>query len=120
MTKPPTPKINCDRHHPCLSVPDVAAAVNFYTNKLGFTQAFTVGTPPTFGGVNLDAVQIFLSQGTANPQGCSLNFVVGNADDLYAFHRANGIEIAVPIEDRDYGLRDYSVLDLNGYRLSFG
>jgi hypothetical protein len=30
------------------------------------------------------------------------------------------LEIVVPVEDRDYGLRDYSVLDLNGYRLSFG
>ena len=118
MTTPP--KIDCERHHPCLAVPDIPAAIDFYTQKLGFTHAFTVGTPPTFAGLNLDTVQIFLSQGAPNPQGCSLNFVVGNAGDLYAFHRANGVEISVPIEDRDYGLRDYSILDLNGYRLSFG
>ncbi|HEX7860577.1 MAG TPA: VOC family protein [Verrucomicrobiae bacterium] len=118
MTMPP--KIDCERHHPCLSVPDIQAAVDFYTTKLGFTLGFTYGTPPTFAGVNLDAVQIFLSQGAANPKGCSLNFVVSNADDLFAFHRAKGLEVVVPIEDRDYGLRDYSVLDLNGYRLSFG
>ena len=120
MPKLLPPKIDCDRHHPCLSVPDISASVDFYINKLGFTVGFTVGTPPTFAGLNLDAVQIFLSQGAPNPQGCSLNFVVGNADDLYAFHRANGVEISAPIEDRDYGLRDYSILDLNGYRLSFG
>src|SRR5688500_17144340 len=47
--------VSCDRHHPCLSVPDVSAAVDFYTSKLGFTQAFTVGTPPAFAGLNLDA-----------------------------------------------------------------
>jgi hypothetical protein len=45
---------------------------------------------------------------------------VGDADQLYAFHRANGVEIAHEIDDREYGLRDYVVRDLNGYYLSFG
>lgn len=30
------------------------------------------------------------------------------------------MEIIVPIDDRPWGLRDYSVKDLNGYRLTFG
>ena len=47
-------------------------------------------------------------------------FVVGDADELCEFHRANGVEVLVPPEDRQYGLRDYSVRDLHGYRLTFG
>jgi predicted DNA-binding protein len=47
-------------------------------------------------------------------------FVVGDADALYEFHRDNGVEIAEPIDDRAYGIRDYSIRDSNGYYLTFG
>jgi hypothetical protein len=49
-------------------------------------------------------------------------FVVGDADQLYEFHRANGVEVAEENGDRAYGIRDYVVRDLNGYgyNLSFG
>jgi hypothetical protein len=43
-----------------------------------------------------------------------------NADRLYEFHRANGAEIAQAIDDRPYGIRDYTVRDLYGYYLVFG
>lgn len=43
-----------------------------------------------------------------------------DADGLYDFHRANGIEIAQAIDDRPYGIRDYVVRDLYGYHLVFG
>jgi catechol 2,3-dioxygenase-like lactoylglutathione lyase family enzyme len=120
MTTPATPHVDCERHHPSLSVSDVLAAADFYTKKLGFSLGFTWGDPPTFAGLNLGDVQIFLEQGTPSPKGCAMYFVVGDADELCEFHRANGVEVLVPPEDRQYGLRDYSVRDLNGYRLTFG
>jgi hypothetical protein len=46
--------------------------------------------------------------------------MVGDADLLYEFHRAGGVEISEEISDRAYGIRDYAVRDLNGYHLSFG
>jgi hypothetical protein len=46
--------------------------------------------------------------------------VVGNADELYAYHNANGLEIVEALGDRPYGLRDYRVRDLHGYVLGFG
>lgn len=114
------PRIDCQRHHPVLAVRDVLRAVEFYTTKLGFTQGFLYGDPPSFAGVNLDQVQIFLQQGTPTPAGAEVYFVVGDADELHAFHRANGVTIATAPGDRAYGLRDYSVRDLDGYELSFG
>jgi hypothetical protein len=54
------------------------------------------------------------------PKGCFVSYRVGDADALYAFHRSKGVEIVEEIADRDYGLRDYSVRDLNGYFLAFG
>lgn len=119
-SKTPAPPIECDRHHAMLAVRDVRAAVEFYTTKLGFRVAFMEGDPPTFAGVNLGRVQIFLEKGTPCPQGCAVYFVVDDADEVYEYHRANGVEIAQPIDDRPYALRDYTVRDLDGYHLNFG
>ncbi len=64
--------------------------------------------------------QIFLEQGAPNPKGCSLYFVIGDADELYEFQRGNGVEIIAPPQDKPYGLRDYSVRDLYGYETISG
>jgi uncharacterized glyoxalase superfamily protein PhnB len=109
-----------EQQHACLSVTDIPAAVDYYLSKLGFTCSFTWGVPPTYAGVNLGNVQMFLQKGTPAPGGCSVFFVVENADDLYEFHQSSGAEITAPIADRDYGMRDYAVRDLDGYHLSFG
>lgn len=114
------PFIECEQANACLVVADIQAAVDFYTGKLGFTLGFTWGNPPTFAGVKLGNVQLFLQKGTPAPNGCSVFFHVGDADQLRDFHRANGVEIAQEIGDRDYSIRDYSVRDLYGYYLTFG
>jgi hypothetical protein len=94
--------------------------VEFYTTKLGFTPGFVWGEPPRFAGVNLGEDQLFLRLGTPEPRGCAVYFVVGSADELYEHQRAMGAEVLDPPEDREYGLRDYRVRDLNGYELGFG
>jgi len=114
------PDVDCEQTHTGLPVSDVLAAAEFYTKKLGFKLAFTWGDPPSMAGVNLGNVQIFLEQGPPNPAGCSVYFVVSNADDLYEFQRSNGVEVVQEPGDREYGLRDYRVRDLHGYLLGFG
>jgi catechol 2,3-dioxygenase-like lactoylglutathione lyase family enzyme len=120
MTTSAPPVIECEQFHAVLAASDIPAAVDFYTTKLGFKLGFTWGDPPTFAGVNLGKVQMFLQKGTPNAKGCSVSFLVGDADQLYEFHRASGVEVAAEIGDREYGIRDYGVRDLNGYHLSFG
>ena len=120
MTERAAPEVDCDQQHAALHVSDVLAAADFYTEKLGFTLSFTWGEPATIAGVNLGNVQMFLERGTPNPRGCSVYFVVGNADELYQFQRANGVEIVEEPADRMYGLRDYRIRDLHGYELGFG
>lgn len=120
MTTPVAPHVDCEQHHPTLPVGDVLAATGFYTKKLGFSLGFTWGDPPGMAGVNLGGVSIHLAQGTPNPKGCSVYFVIGDADELYEFQRANGVEVVEPPEDRPWGLRDYKVRDLYGYELAFG
>ena len=114
------PFVECEQIHAGLAVRDLPAALDFYTKRLGFTLGFTWGDPPAFAGVNLGKVQMFLQKGVPETKGCVVYFLVGDADQLYEFHRANGVEVAQEIGDRDYGIRDYVVRDLNGYHLSFG
>jgi len=122
VTSTPLPPIECDQLHTAVTVTDLEAAIEFYVTRLGFQRAFTWGDPPTFAGLNLGNVQIFLAKGTPAPSAdaAAAYFVVGNADQLYEFHRANGVEVAEEIGDRPYGLRDYVVRDLHGYYLQFG
>ncbi|HKF49766.1 MAG TPA: VOC family protein [Terracidiphilus sp.] len=122
MSSVPLPEVQCDKVHPGVTAADVAAAVDFYTTRLGFKAGFTVGEPPTFAGVNLGNTQMFLGQGTPtpNPHTPAAYFAVEDADALYEYQRAQGVEIAVEIGDRPYGLRDYAVRDLNGYVIEFG
>jgi catechol 2,3-dioxygenase-like lactoylglutathione lyase family enzyme len=114
------PDVDCEQCHPILLVSDVGEAVEFYTRKLGFWLAFAEGDPPTFAGLNLGHVQVFLEHGTPAPQGCSVYFVVSDADKLHRFHQSSGVAVLEPLNDRAYRLRDYTVQDLYGYRLTFG
>ena len=119
-TSSTAPIVDCEYHHTSLPVRNLPAAVEFYTGKLGFKLDFTWGNPPTMAGVKLGKVQIFLEKGTPGAGGASLYFVVGRADELFEFHRANGIEILQSPGDRHYGLRDYAVRDPDGHVLEFG
>ena len=122
MTNPTAPLIECEQIHAGLAVRNLSAAIAFYVEKLGFNLGFTWGEPETFAGVNLGKVQMFLGEGTPtpNPTISTAYFRIGDADALYEFHRANGVEVAAEIGDRAYGLRDYAVKDLDGYLLVFG
>lgn len=120
MTSPHLPRVEVEQYHASLHVADLAAAVGFYTGRLGFVHAFSWGDPPAMAGVNLGETQLFLESGTPAPQGCSLFFVVGDADELFEVHRANGVRIVEEPGDRPWEFRDYTIRDLDGYRLTFG
>ncbi|CAN5711133.1 hypothetical protein BH23GEM9_BH23GEM9_17720 [soil metagenome] len=117
---PARPQVAVEQYHTTLYVADLSAAIKFYTERLGFELAFTWGDPAEMAGVNLDCTQIFLEVGTPAPQGCSLYFVIDNADDFHAFHEGNGVEIVEALGERPWEFRDYTVRDLNGYLFTFG
>src|SRR5262245_17866492 len=113
-------KVVVEQYHAILSVANLEAAVEFYSTRLGFVHAFSWGTPPTMAGVNLGETQIFLQSGTPSPRAAALYYVVDDADRLYEFHRSNGVEILEEPGDREWDFRDYTVMDRDGYRITFG
>lgn len=114
------PLIECEKMHITLPVSDLTAAIEFYVTKLGFRMGFLWGEPAFFAGITLGEMEIFLKEDTPAPNDGAVIFMVSDADALYEFHRANGVQVVEEIEDREYGIRDYAVKDLYGYRLVFG
>jgi catechol 2,3-dioxygenase-like lactoylglutathione lyase family enzyme len=120
VTSPTPPLVECERMHVTLPVSHLETAIEFYVTKLGFKLGFRWGEPAWFAGITLGKVEIFLKVDTPAPNAGAVVFMVGDADALYEFHRANGVKVVEEIDDRNYGIRDYAVEDLYGYRLVFG
>lgn len=120
MPSNPPPEVICGHVFPLMPVSDVTAAVDYYTQQLGFKLGFIWGDPPGFAGVNLGEVSMHLSSNDPGTPSSSAYFVVGDAEELFDFHKANGVTIVEAPEDRDYGLRDYRVRDPWGNELGFG
>lgn len=105
-----------------LAVADVVATVRFYCDKLGFTGEWLWGEPPNFAGVTWGKVGVmFCLQPAlaARIEGHQHGFMVEGLDRLYERHRENGVQFLSPLEAKPWGLREYTVRDLNGYHLHF-
>jgi uncharacterized glyoxalase superfamily protein PhnB len=107
---------------PIFSVDDFAGSLAYYQRVFGFAIEWSWGEPPHLAGLCRDSVEINLGlRGTAGPPGPSqAYFRMRGVDAWYERLRAAGAEIAVPIDDRPYGLRDFGVRDPSGNRLDFG
>lgn len=107
-----------------LAVADVVESVRFYVETLGFRQHWLWGEPPTFGAIGIGKVELFVCKQpelARRVEGHMQFFHVdGNIDELYAQHRAAGATIIEPIENKPWGVREYTVRDLSGYHLRFG
>lgn len=115
---PPSPVIA----EPVLAVPDVADAIRYWQDVIGFTDKWVWGEPPTLGAVSWLGVnvQFYRSETLAErSKGNSIWMRVRNIDELYARHQRNGAEIVAPLELLEYGMGQYTVRDLNGYYLHF-
>src|SRR5262249_3492390 len=106
-----------------LAVADVMATVRYYRDKLGFTGEWLWGDPPDFAGVTWGKIGVmFCLQPAlaANIEGHQHAFSVSGLDRLYERHRNEGVQVISPLEGKPWGLREYTVRDLNGYHLRFG
>lgn len=125
VNPPNTPRF--DALQPELAVPDVEAAVAYYRDLLGFTAEWIYGEPPGQAMVSHREwmgtgvrIQLHRSRGRVGTRSVVLVFdVVSDIDALYANYVAHGVHIVEQIEDRPWGSRDFTIEDLNGYRLRF-
>lgn len=104
-------------------VSDIAASLAYYRDVLGFEVTFEYGQPPSYACLCRDEVGLHLlaAAGTKRlaRQG-GLCIFVRDVDQIYAEVSARGARLLNRPEDRDYGMRDFDVVDADGNQLTFG
>jgi predicted enzyme related to lactoylglutathione lyase len=104
---------------PLLLVPNVPATADFYRRILGF-KSDPGSETPEYSVVWRDNAAVHLAWGEHAPTGVRIFFWVKDVNALYQDVIKRGAAIAVPIETRPYGVRDFSIRDPNGVVVVLG
>jgi hypothetical protein len=106
---------------PFLPVKDLEETVRYYKNELGFTDEWFWGSPPTDAGCHRDDLSLLFNQNLAlaeRIEGFEMVMFVDDVDGIYAeFKRNPAIEITSPIKNEPWGIREFTIRDINGYFL---
>jgi catechol 2,3-dioxygenase-like lactoylglutathione lyase family enzyme len=113
-------KITATELTPIFYVRDFNEAVRYYTEKLLFRKLWDWGTPPTFGAVALDKVEIFLCEGAQGHPGTWLSIFVEDVDWYYERIKVLGAEVVEPPKNYPWGMREMRVRDPNEHVIRFG
>jgi uncharacterized glyoxalase superfamily protein PhnB len=104
-----------------LATENVARSVRFYVERLGFTCTLQL---EGFARVRLGVADIMLALPNAHMPWKGPRFTgsiyldVDNVDELWESLRTRA-RVVYPIETMEYGMREFGLLDDNGYQLSF-
>ncbi len=107
-----------------LWVPDVKEAIQFYVEKLGFVCSNYV-PEAGWGIVRRDGVSFMLAIPNAHTPFTGAQFTGSfyiNTDDIDGLWELvkDKVEIEYPIENFEYGMREFAIRDNNGYMIQFG
>lgn len=109
---------------PVIYTTDLQGTVDFYVKTLGFTCS---ANDPDLGWarVQLDNTDVMISRPNDHIPfdrpifTGSFYFNTNNADDIWNSVK-DKLKICYPIENFEYGMREFAVYDNNGYLLQFG
>lgn len=110
---------------PNLMVHDVNASLKFYEQVLGLQRRLTVPERDPYVFVSLVAsdVEIFLNQdqseGKPKAGGISLYMELEGLDQLLDRVQQHGVKIEIALNETFYGMREFAVLDPDGYMIIF-
>lgn len=113
---------------PILFVRDVAAAAEWYSERLGFTVDFLHGHPVFYGAVSRDGAclhlrfvhqPMFASMAAAENGLILATVEVSNVKALYAELQARGADFAQTLTRHPWGGTDFHVRDPDGNAISF-
>ena len=107
---------------PILGTRDVARAVRFYVDQLGFTLAF--GEPTNEGnyvGLRRDKVELHMQFQYEDEMGTTrLRIVVDDPDALYEEYKDKGVlDEGTRVADTPWGTREFALYDLDRNSLTF-
>ncbi len=105
-----------------IGVGDMARAIGFYRDVLGFEVVFQNGDPVIFTILERDQAELhlLLAPDYRGPDFNVAHLYVDNVDALHARCQAAGAPILKPVADKDYGMRAFVVADPDGNRIDIG
>jgi len=121
MTRPETGKLVA--FSAVLTVSDVGRSLQFFLDRLGFLEHFRMGDPISYAIAERDAVSVQLMPASRSPESLGRSTIYVFALDIDELHdelRGRGCEIEVAPVDLFYGMREMSVRDPDGNRITFG
>ena len=115
---------------PLLAVRNMKETIYFYKNTLGFKMgmAFPDADNPEYADLSKDGmVLMFIPAkdhgiGSGEKLGIGVYLYMeidGDIDEYYAELKSKGVKIVADIKDEPYGVRDFSIKDIDGYQLAF-
>ena len=115
---------------PLLAVSNVKKTIDFYQNTLGFKMGmvFPDADNPEYADLSKDGMVLMfipaknVGIGSEEKLGVGVNMYMeidGNIDEYYAELKNKGVSIAADIKDEPFGIRDFTVKDIDGYQLTF-
>jgi len=115
---------------PTLAVRNMKQTIEFYKNSLGFKMgmAFPDADNPEYADLSKDGMGLMfipvenVGIGKEEKLGVGVNIYMqidGDIDEYYNELKDKGVKIVVDIKDEPYGIRDFTVEDIDGYKLTF-
>ncbi len=107
-----------------LRTKNIRASIDFYTGALGFN-CDSFSEELGWASLSKDGIELMLA--TPNEHmpfekpgfTGSLYFNVDDVDSLWK-QLENRVSVCYPLEEFDYGMKEFAILDNNGYMLQFG
>ncbi len=115
---------------PTLAVRNMKESIEFYKNSLGFKvgMCFPDANNPEYADLSKDGMVLMVIPaqnvgiGSEEKLGIGVNLYMqidGDIDEYYQELKKKGVQIAVDIKDEPFGIRDFTVEDVDGYKLTF-
>ena len=115
---------------PLLAVRNMRETIEFYTKSLGFKMgmAFPDANNPEYADLSKDGMVLMFipakDHGISSEEKLGIGVYLylqidGDIDEYYQELKKKGVKIAVDIKDEPYGVRDFTVEDIDGYKLAF-
>ena len=115
---------------PLMAVRNLKKTIDFYTNSLGFKMgmAFPDATNPEYVDLSKDGMVIMFipakDHGISHEEKFGIGVYLymnidGDIDEYYEELKGRDVKIAVDIKEEPYGVRDFTIEDIDGYKLNF-
>jgi len=115
---------------PTLAVRNMKETIQFYRDSLGFKMgmAFPDADNPEYADLSKDGIVVMfvpaknVGIGSRQRLGIGVNLYMqidGDIDEYCNELKSKGVKVVVDIKDEPFGIRDFTVEDINGYRLTF-